>query len=87
VPEVVADLMRRIEFRRVVFAGERGMVSEENLTAIQQDGHGYLLGVRRRQNAELDGYLQHVDEAKWQDCPVAPCAIILSALWCDTNWP
>lgn len=70
VQEVVADLMSRFEFRRVVFVGDRGMVSEENLTAIQQDGHGYLLGVRRRQNAELDGYLQRLDETQWQDCPV-----------------
>ena len=29
-----------------------------------------LLGVRRRQNAELDGYLQCIDEGEWQDCPV-----------------
>ena len=70
VQEVVADLMSRFEFRRVVFVGDRGMVSEENLTALQKDGHGYLLGVRRRQNAELDGYLQRLDEGQWQDCPV-----------------
>ena len=70
VQRVVADLMDRFEFRRVVFVGDRGMVSEENLTALQQDGHGYLVGVRRRQNAELDGHLQRIDEAKWVDCPV-----------------
>ena len=70
VQAVVADLMERFDFRRVVFVGDRGMVSEENLTALQQDGHGYLLGVRRRQNAELDGYLQLLDESRWQDCPV-----------------
>lgn len=70
VPAVVADLMSRFEFRRVVFVGDRGMVSEQNLTALQRDGHGYLVGVRRRQNAELDGYLQRLDERRWQDCPV-----------------
>ena len=70
VQKVVADLMARFEFRRVVFVGDRGMVSEENLTALQHDGHGYLVGVRRRQNAELDGYLQRIDESKWVDCPV-----------------
>lgn len=70
VQEVVVDLMTRFEFRRVVFVGDRGMVSEENLAALQKDGHGYLLGVRRRQNAELDGYLQRIDETKWRDCPV-----------------
>jgi transposase len=70
VQKVVADLMARFEFRRVVFVGDRGMVSEENLVSLQKDGHGYLLGVRRRQNAELDGYLQRIDETRWQDCPV-----------------
>lgn len=70
VQEVVADLMDRFEFRRVVFVGDRGMVSEENLTALQQDGHGYLVGVRRRQNAELDGHLQRIDESAWVDCPM-----------------
>jgi len=70
VQEVVADLMSRFEFRRVVFVGDRGMVNEANLESFQRDGHGYLLGVRRRQNAELDGYLQCLDETRWQDCPV-----------------
>jgi transposase len=70
VQEVVVDLMTRFEFRRVVFVGDRGMVSEENLTALQNDGHGYLVGVRRRQNAALDGYLQRIDESRWRDCPV-----------------
>ena len=46
------------------------MVSEENVAALLKDGHGYLVGVKRRRNAELDAWLQKVDDAKWIDCPV-----------------
>jgi transposase len=70
VTEVVADLVRRFAFRRVVFVGDRGMVSEDNLEALQRDGHGYLVGLRRRRNAQVDAWLQQVDESKWQDCPL-----------------
>ena len=70
VQEVVADLRTRFAFGRVVFVGDRGMVSEDNIEALARDGHGYLVGMKRRRNAELDGWLQKVDEAKWLDCPV-----------------
>jgi transposase len=70
VQEVVADLRTRFAFGRVVFVGDRGMVSDDNIEALERDGHGYLVGMKRRRNAELDGWLQKVDEAKWLDCPV-----------------
>lgn len=74
VQEVVADLCKRFAFQRIVFVGDRGMVSEENLEAIVNDGHGYLVGVKRRRNAELDEWLQNVDDAKWIDCPLGSTA-------------
>ena len=58
VQEVLSDLKTRFAFARVVFVGDRGMVSEDNLEAMERDGHGYLVGVKRRRNAELDGWLQ-----------------------------
>jgi transposase len=70
VQEVVRDLRTRFAFGRVVFVGDRGMVSDDNIEALARDGHGYLVGMKRRRNAELDGWLQKVDEAKWRDCPV-----------------
>ena len=45
------------------------MVSEENLDELRRHGHGYLVGLRRRRNAQVDSWLQQVDETKWQDCP------------------
>jgi transposase len=74
VREVLEDLRTRFEFQRVVFVGDRGMVSEQNIAAIEKDGQGYLLGLKRRRNAELDAWLQHVDETEWIECPVGIAA-------------
>jgi transposase len=70
VDEAVEDLTRRFSFGRIVFVGDRGMVSEENLAALQERGHGYLVGLKRRRNPRLDGWLQALDDAKWADCPM-----------------
>jgi transposase len=70
VTEVVRDLVERFDFRRVLFVGDRGMVSEDNLAALQAEGHGYLVGLRRRRNSQVDAWLQQVDESRWLDCPM-----------------
>jgi transposase len=70
VQEVIGDLRERFEFARVVFVGDRGMVTEENLTHFSEQGHGYLVGVKRRRNAKMSRWLDAVDEAKWIDCPL-----------------
>jgi transposase len=68
--EVLRDLQERFDFQRVVFVGDRGMVSEANVKEILEAGQGYLLGVRRRQNPELSGWLEKLKENRWIDCPV-----------------
>lgn len=67
---VITDLMTRFQFARVIFVGDRGMVSEDNLEAIRRDGHGYLVGLKRRRNTQLDAWLQTLDDGKWLDCPM-----------------
>jgi transposase len=69
VQEVIGDLRTRFEFRRLVFVGDRGMVTEENLEAITKDRQGFLVGLKRRRNAKLDDWLDAVDETKWVNCP------------------
>jgi transposase len=69
VREVVADLTKRFAFARIVLVGDRGMVSVANLDALTSDKHGYLVGLKRRRNAQLDAWLQQLDESAWQDCP------------------
>jgi transposase len=68
VQEVIADLCTGCQFRRVVFARDRGMVSDENLESITKGKFGFLFGLKRRRNAKFDGWLQAVDETRWIHC-------------------
>ena len=70
VQEVVRDLHQRFGFQRIVFVGDRGMVTAENLEALTAAKHGYLVGVKRRRNRQLNRWLAAVDQAKWIACPV-----------------
>jgi transposase len=69
VQEVIADLQERFAFGRIVFVGDRGMVTDENIEAITKDEHGFLVGVKRRRNAPIDGWLDAVDDTQWVICP------------------
>jgi transposase len=69
VQDVINDLRQRFAFGRLVFVGDRGMVTEENIKSITKDEQGYLVGIKRRRNAQLDGWLDAVDDTKWLDCP------------------
>ena len=69
VQEVIKDLVQRFEFSRLVFVGDRGMVTDENIEAITKDEQGFLVGVKRRRNVQIDGWLDAVDDTKWVHCP------------------
>jgi hypothetical protein len=43
------------------------MVSEENREAWCRDGSGYLAGSKRCCKAQLDGWLQTLEDNKWLD--------------------
>jgi transposase len=70
VREVVDDLRRRFELGRVILVGDRGMVTEENLQGLIEEGQGYLVGLKRRRNAKLDRWLERIEPGKWIECPV-----------------
>ncbi len=72
VKEVIADLTRRFHFRRVVFVGDRGMVTESNVATLTQadGGWGFLIGMTRRQNPEAEALIDRVQEEHWLDCTV-----------------
>jgi transposase len=69
VQEVISDLCNRFEFGRLIFVGDRGMVTDKNIDSITKDKHGFLVGIKRRRNAQLDACLDAVDDTKWIDCP------------------
>jgi transposase len=70
VQEIVADLQKRFGFGRVVFVGDRGMMTAENLELLKRAHHGFVIGLNRRRNSELKGWLHLLDDTKWLDCPV-----------------
>jgi len=69
VQDVIRDLRQRFEFGRLVFVGDRGMVTEANLEAITRDQQGFLVGVKRRRNPQIESWLEAVDETRWVLCP------------------
>ena len=69
VQDVISDLRKRFEFGRIVFVGDRGMVTDENIESITNDQHGFLVGIKRRRNPKLDAWIDAVDDSKWIDCP------------------
>jgi transposase len=64
VQEVIGDLGKRFDFKRLVFVGDRGMVTKENIASITKDQDGFVVGIKRRRNAELNGWLDKIDDAK-----------------------
>jgi transposase len=71
VAEVVKDLTQRFQFRRAVFVGDRGMVTEKNLDVLQtaEGEWGFLLGMTRRRNPEAEALIDQIVEDRWLDCP------------------
>jgi transposase len=71
VKEIIEDLRQRFRFRRLVFVGDRGMVTKKNLDMLlAHDEHGFLVGMTRRQNSEAETLIDRIDASKWIDCAV-----------------
>jgi transposase len=69
VPEVLDDLEQRFGLKRVVFVGDRGMVTSHNLALVREQGHGYIVGRNRRRSGEVFDYIQSAT-GPWIECPV-----------------
>jgi transposase len=71
VAEVVEDLRGRFGLQRVVFVGDRGMVTLKNLEQLRQAEQGYLMGLQRRHRQDIPHYIeQAVAHGDWQVCAV-----------------
>ena len=69
VPDVMGDLEQRFGLKRVVFIGDRGMVTSQNLDDLRTGGHGYIVGRNRRRSGEVFDYIQSAT-GEWTECPV-----------------
>ena len=72
---VLKDLQERFGLERVIFVGDRGMVTIQNLALLRQRGQGYLVGLKRRRNEQVDRYIQAAAQGPWQECPVGITAM------------
>jgi transposase len=69
VPDVLRDLEQRFGLKRVVFVGDRGMVTSQNLDNLRASGHGYIVGRNRRRSGEVFDYIKRAT-GPWIECPV-----------------
>jgi transposase len=68
VSEVLDDLEQRFGLRRVVFVGDRGMVTAANLERLRTREHGYLVGLTRRRRETSYRYIERA-LGPWTVCP------------------
>ncbi len=69
--EVVQDLNQRFELNRVVFVGDRGMMTLGNVDKLRKLGQGYLVGLKRRNRKDTLDYIRQAEAGTdWQDCSV-----------------
>jgi transposase len=57
VSEVVKDLKERFGFKRIVFVGDRGMLSDDNLDFILTENLGFIVSHRLRKNKEIKKFV------------------------------
>jgi transposase len=73
--EAVQDLNQRFQLDRVVFVGDRGMMTMGTVKQLRQRQQGYLLGLQRRNRKDTFDYIQQAERRRdWQLCPVGIAA-------------
>jgi transposase len=73
VPQVLEDLQQRFGLRRVVFVGDRGMVTSDNLDLLRSRKQGYVVGLNRRRRERVYRYIERATQA-WTECPLGIAA-------------
>jgi len=68
VKSVLADLQARFGLRRVVFVGDRGMVTSDNIDLLRSQEQGYVVGLNRRRRPEVLRYVERAT-GPWLECP------------------
>jgi transposase len=69
VEDVLKDIQERFGLRRVVFVGDRGMVTSDNVELLRSKHQGYLVGLSRRRRPQVIRYLQAAT-GPWLECPM-----------------
>ena len=56
----IDTLMKRFQVKRCIFVGDRGLVSEENLTYLNLQGYPFIVALRKRNSKEVEDLLKDV---------------------------
>lgn len=70
---VVKDLQKRFGLKRIVFVGDRGMITTDNVKEIREQGQGYLMGLKRRRREETYDLIGRAT-GEWIECPAGIAA-------------
>jgi transposase len=73
VPQVLQDLQGRFGLARVIFVGDRGMMTSSNLEQLRGEGQGYVVGLNRRRRWDVLRYIERAKGA-WLQCPAGVAA-------------
>ena len=65
---VLKDLQQRFGLGRVIFVGDRGMMTSDNLQQLRLHQQGYLVGLNRRRRRDVLRYLERAT-GPWLECP------------------
>ncbi|OIO34758.1 MAG: hypothetical protein AUJ70_00240 [Candidatus Omnitrophica bacterium CG1_02_40_15] len=67
VPIIIGDLKKRFEIEKIIFVGDSGMVSPENIEEIERQEYKYIIAQKRRRNNEVEKVLADNSD-KWLIC-------------------
>src|SRR5262249_15336909 len=65
---LLKDLQERFGLGRVIFIGDRGVVTIQNVAMLRQRGQGYLVGLKRRRNEQVNRYIQAAAQSRGEQC-------------------
>ena len=68
VADVLDDLCERWQFRRIIFVGDRGMVTATNLKGMKAKNYHHLVGLNRRRRPEIQVLIDRTTD-EWLPCP------------------
>lgn len=60
VEDVVEDVRKRFCVGRMIWVGDRGMLTTDNVSLLKERGEGYLMGLVRRRREDIIGYIDAV---------------------------
>lgn len=71
---IIKDLEKRFGLKRVIFVGDRGMITTDNIEEIRNRQQGYLMGLRRRRREETYRLIERAT-GEWIECPAGIAAM------------